>query len=142
MWHTAATRPAVQRMYFDECEEMWRPYRPKPSRSRALRRPTLHRSASRVLSAHVLPPPRDDALLHARALGVPRDCVDADELRRAYHRLSRRTHPDRGGDADAFARVSAAYDWLGDRARRARYATSNGAYGAHARPRPLPLEDG
>ena len=52
MWHTAATRPAVQRMYFDECEEMWRPYRPKPSRSRALRRPTLHRSASRVLSAH------------------------------------------------------------------------------------------
>ena len=32
-----------------------------------------------------------------------------EEVKAAYHRLSRAHHPDRGGDTDAFQRISAAY---------------------------------
>jgi hypothetical protein len=34
------------------------------------------------------------------------------ELKAAYHRRSRETHPDRGGDETAFKKVQAAYDHL------------------------------
>ena len=142
MWHTSATRRTVERKYFDEHEEMWRPYKPKPARSRVLlHRSALHRSASRVLSTHCLPVPRDEVLEFCTLLNVPKDS-DVEQLRRAYLRLSKRHHPDRGGDAEMFALINEAYHALADRARRARYATSNSCYGEHAAARLLPLRDG
>lgn len=50
----------------------------------------------------------------ARAiLGVGRD-ADADEIRRAYRRLARRSHPDAGGDASEFHRLQQAVTVLLD----------------------------
>lgn len=46
-----------------------------------------------------------------RVLAVPYD-VGADDVRRAFRRLARETHPDRGGSADAFHKVRAAYGAL------------------------------
>jgi curved DNA-binding protein CbpA len=55
-------------------------------------------------------------------LGVPRD-ADDDEIRRAYRQIARATHPDRHGDTflDENRRATAAYEILGDPARRAEY---------------------
>lgn len=61
------------------------------------------------------PPParvdvsRADAL---RTLGLDEDASQV-EIRRAYRRLARRTHPDAGGDAAEFRRVRAAFEALG-----------------------------
>ncbi len=38
--------------------------------------------------------------------------ADPDTLRRAFRRCARHTHPDAGGDAQAFARVRGAYEML------------------------------
>lgn len=38
--------------------------------------------------------------------------ADADAVKRAYHRLARRLHPDAGGDAASFQQVLAAYELL------------------------------
>jgi len=44
------------------------------------------------------------------------------EIRQAYKKLAMKLHPDRpNGNAEAFLPVQAAYDVLGDKARRARY---------------------
>lgn len=54
--------------------------------------------------------------MNARAvLGVPRDASPG-EVRAAWHRAARATHPDLGGDADAFVIVAAAYARLGHEA--------------------------
>ena len=37
----------------------------------------------------------------------PEDLFGTDEPRRAYRRLARLTHPDTGGETDAFARLTA-----------------------------------
>ncbi|MCX7521472.1 DnaJ domain-containing protein [Microbacterium sp. STN6] len=44
-----------------------------------------------------------------------------DELRRAYRRLLRETHPDTGGSAERFQAVQHAWERVGDPARRAAY---------------------
>lgn len=44
-------------------------------------------------------------------LGLP-DFFTAEQLQAAYHDKSLATHPDRGGSAEAFARVNAAYEHL------------------------------
>ena len=46
-----------------------------------------------------------------RTLALAYDAT-ADDVRRAFRRLARETHPDRGGSADAFHRVRAAYGAL------------------------------
>ena len=99
--------------------------------------------------------PDDDSCVHPRltwvaaqaghyaALGVAVDFGAAAELRKAYKRASLAAHPDRGGSADAFAKVAAAHDTLRHAAARAGYDLGDDLpRGAHraaerdARPRP------
>ncbi|GMH39071.1 hypothetical protein BSKO_06969 [Bryopsis sp. KO-2023] len=57
---------------------------------------------------------------HYKTLGIPHNAT-IEEVRRAYRQLVRKSHPDKGGDAQAFARVRAAYELLSDPVRRAVY---------------------
>lgn len=57
---------------------------------------------------------------HYEVLGVPQNATH-DEIKTAYRRAARRTHPDHGGDADEFRRVSLAYETLGDPDARGTY---------------------
>jgi hypothetical protein len=50
--------------------------------------------------------------------------ADAEELRAAFRRLSKKVHPDAGGSDALFGRVKEAYDVLSDPARRAEYDRS------------------
>jgi curved DNA-binding protein CbpA len=52
--------------------------------------------------------------------------VSHDELRRAYRRLLRETHPDTGGSAAAFQAVQDAWELIGDPEDRARYDRGEG----------------
>ena len=56
-------------------------------------------------------------------LDLPRDASE-DDVRHAYRRLARTSHPDLGGGAgaaDRFRRIAAAYEVLGNTQRRASY---------------------
>lgn len=53
-------------------------------------------------------------------LGVARDATLAD-IRKAYRKLVKTTHPDTGGDPEAFRRLTLAHDVLSDPERRKRY---------------------
>jgi hypothetical protein len=53
-------------------------------------------------------------------LGVPAS-ASADDLRRAYRRLLRETHPDTGGDPQRFIAVQTAWERIGSPDSRARY---------------------
>jgi hypothetical protein len=50
--------------------------------------------------------------------------ADAEELRAAFRRLSKKVHPDAGGSDALFVQVKDAYDLLSDPARRAEYDRS------------------
>ena len=60
-------------------------------------------------------------------LGVERD-ADAAELRRAYRRRARQTHPDHGGSVGAFTTVREVYEVLADPRRRAEYDARTAAF--------------
>ena len=66
-------------------------------------------------------------------LGVP-STVNDDELRRAYRRMLRQTHPDAGGDAEHFRAVQAAWNQVGTPAARASYDRLGWASAASAAP--------
>lgn len=53
-------------------------------------------------------------------LGIPRDADDK-TIRAAYKRKAKASHPDTGGDEEAFRRVQLAYEVLSDAGRRERY---------------------
>lgn len=53
-------------------------------------------------------------------LGVSPDASQSD-IKKAYHKLAMKEHPDRGGDADKFKELSAAYEVLSDPDKRSRY---------------------
>lgn len=53
-------------------------------------------------------------------LGVARNATLAD-IRKAYRKLVKTTHPDAGGDPEAFRRLTLAHDVLSDPERRKRY---------------------
>lgn len=80
------------------------------------RRPSLPPPAS-VRGARSAPvpnppqPPLDGARDPFRVLSLPYD-AGPDDVRRAFRQLARRTHPDRGGSAEAFHEVRAAYGAL------------------------------
>jgi hypothetical protein len=58
---------------------------------------------------------------HYRVLGVPRD-ASQEEIARAFRALAKRLHPDRdGGEAVRFREVRAAFEVLGNPARRHAY---------------------
>jgi DnaJ-class molecular chaperone len=54
------------------------------------------------------------------ALGVARTATP-DEIKRAFRRLASLHHPDKGGDTAKFQEIQAAYDTLGDAAKRQQY---------------------
>lgn len=56
--------------------------------------------------------------------------ASADELRRAYRRLLRETHPDTGGDAERFVAVQEAWDRVGTATNRQAYDRGRGTGGA------------
>ena len=47
--------------------------------------------------------------------------ITADDIKRAYHRISHHAHPDKGGSDEQFQPIKAAYDVLSDPERRAVY---------------------
>ena len=57
---------------------------------------------------------------HYAALGVARTATP-DEIKRAFRKLASQHHPDKGGDTKKFQEIQAAYDTLGDAAKRAQY---------------------
>ena len=57
---------------------------------------------------------------HYAALGVARTAT-ADEIKRAFRKLASQHHPDKGGDTKKFQEIQAAYDTLGDSAKRQQY---------------------
>lgn len=60
-------------------------------------------------------------MTHYETLGVSIAATQAD-ITKAFRKLSMQHHPDReGGDKDAFQRIQAAYEILGDVEKRARY---------------------
>jgi curved DNA-binding protein len=57
---------------------------------------------------------------HYAALGVART-ASPDEIKRAFRKLASQHHPDKGGDTQKFQTIQAAYDTLGDAAKRQQY---------------------
>jgi DnaJ-class molecular chaperone len=57
---------------------------------------------------------------HYAALGVGRTATP-DEIKRAFRKLASQHHPDKGGDTKKFQEIQAAYDTLGDAAKRSQY---------------------
>ena len=63
-------------------------------------------------------------------LGVSRDASD-DDIKKAFRKLAVKYHPDAGGDAETFKKISQAYDVLSDPKKRAEYdqVLKYGAFG-------------
>jgi curved DNA-binding protein len=59
---------------------------------------------------------------HYATLGVAKTATQ-DEIKRAFRRLASQHHPDKGGDTAKFQAIQAAYDVLGDEAKRRAYDT-------------------
>jgi len=57
---------------------------------------------------------------HYATLGVARN-ASPNEIKQAFRRLASQHHPDKGGDTAKFQEIQAAYDVLGDPAKRAQY---------------------
>jgi len=55
-----------------------------------------------------------------KVLGVERD-TSQDAVKKAYRKLARKLHPDRGGDPEKLKRVNAAYHVVGDAKKRSLY---------------------
>jgi hypothetical protein len=54
---------------------------------------------------------------YLRTMGLdPQKSHSKDDLKRAYRRRAKETHPDLGGSSDAFRDVSSAYEWLAGQA--------------------------
>jgi DnaJ family protein A protein 2 len=63
--------------------------------------------------------PVDNERLY-KCLEVDRDC-DVAQIKKAYHRLARIHHPDKGGDPDQFKEIYRAYEILSDSRQRSIY---------------------
>jgi DnaJ family protein A protein 2 len=66
-------------------------------------------------------PPRDvDTSKLYETLGVDKN-ADEKEIKKAYRKLAVKHHPDKGGDEHKFKEISAAYEVLSDKEKRAKY---------------------
>ena len=54
---------------------------------------------------------------HYETLGVDKNATQ-DELKKAYRKLSKEHHPDKGGDEEKFKEISEAYSVLSDPEKR------------------------
>lgn len=70
----------------------------------------------------------EKSLTHYQVLGLARTATER-EIKIAYRKAARIAHPDRGGDAAHFRRVTEAYEVLSDAQRRKNYDHSYGARG-------------
>ncbi|MGJ9402305.1 J domain-containing protein [Arthrobacter sp. KK5.5] len=70
---------------------------------------------------------------HYEVLGISRTASVA-EVKSAFRRAARATHPDHGGDVAEFRLVSLAYETLSDTAARAAYDRGYGGASAYRRP--------
>ncbi|GAA1362722.1 DnaJ domain-containing protein [Arthrobacter rhombi] len=73
------------------------------------------------------------ARTHYEVLGIHRDAT-VPEIKAAYRRAARMTHPDQGGDAAQFRLVSLAYQTLSDPSARTAYDRSYGTTSAYRAP--------
>lgn len=55
-----------------------------------------------------------------KVLGVQKDANDK-EIKKAYYKLSKKHHPDKGGDVNLFRKISEAYEILSDHKKRRIY---------------------
>ena len=62
----------------------------------------------------------DDSLY--RELGVSRQSSQSD-IKKAYHKLALKKHPDKGGKVEEFKKIQGAYEILSDPEKRNRYDT-------------------
>lgn len=65
-------------------------------------------------------PKGDTSVLYAK-LGITDQKADLKEIRKAYRKLARQHHPDRGGDPEKFKDIQNAYDVLSDPEKRKAY---------------------
>lgn len=65
---------------------------------------------------------------HYATLGVARSATQ-EEIKRAFRKLASQHHPDKGGDTQRFQEIQAAYDVLGDDAKRAAYDNPQPQFG-------------
>jgi DnaJ-class molecular chaperone len=65
---------------------------------------------------------------HYATLGVARTATP-DEIKRAFRKLASQHHPDKGGDTKKFQEIQAAYDTLGDAAKRQAYDSPQPQFG-------------
>ena len=66
------------------------------------------------------PPKEIDNTKFYKVLGVDKD-ADHSTIKKAYFKLARTHHPDRGGDTEKFQEIQAAYEVLSDREKRELY---------------------
>lgn len=69
---------------------------------------------------------------HYEVLGIPRT-ASVTEIKTAYRKAARITHPDHGGNAEDFGEVTLAYETLIDPAARERYDRSYGTESSYLR---------
>lgn len=66
------------------------------------------------------PPKEVDNSKLYNILGVEKT-ADLNTIRKAYHKLARTNHPDRGGDKEKFQEIQGAYEVLSDKEKRELY---------------------
>ncbi len=66
---------------------------------------------------------------HYATLGVAKTAT-ADDIKRAFRKLASQHHPDKGGDTARFQQIQAAYDVLGNEAKRRAYDNHNHSFRA------------
>ena len=66
------------------------------------------------------PPKEVDNTTYYKRLGVEKD-ADFNAIKKAYFKLARTHHPDRGGDKEKFQEIQQAYEVLSDREKRETY---------------------
>ena len=66
------------------------------------------------------PPKEVDNTKFYKTLGVDKD-ADFSTIKKAYFKLARTHHPDRGGDKEKFQEIQGAYEVLSDREKREMY---------------------